>query len=65
MLAMGYVPYEPHKCEVHEKTVSFRAKSVAEERKDRKPYAGTNIEEIRQMWRDFAGIKDDEVKDNV
>lgn len=61
MLALGYEPFEPHECVMHENTASFRAKYAAEERE--RPVLPADVETVRAMWRRIARVQEEAAKD--
>lgn len=61
MLKMGYEPYERHTCYFYKNTVSFRAKTVAQERAKPAPEV-EDPEMIREMWREKARVEKEMIK---
>lgn len=56
MLEMGYEPYEQHTCYFHKNSVSFRAKTVAQERAKPRPEV-KDPEAVQEMWRERARME--------
>ena len=56
MAELGYERYEPHDCLVHKNTVAYRAKFVKQEREKGRPDDSRDINEIREMWKQNAGL---------